>query len=443
MKHIQFSTDHSGIDDHKIADIKKNIDDEIINMNQASEKGYDDDRASINLPFDMKNMQINIDTIEEKKELSADYLLVVGIGGSNLGTIAVQEAVLGKLYNQLGPQMHILYADTVDSDLLYAIRTIIKKALQQDKKVIINGVSKSGSTTETIANLQTLISLLKKYQPSYQDYVVITTDKESKFWHHAQQHGYTALEIPKKVGGRYSVFSSVGLFPLGMIGVNINELLKGASMMRNQCLDQDLNQNIAAKSAAQIYLHRLQGKCINDLFLFSTDLESIGKWYRQLMAESIGKEYDIEGKQIFNGVTPTVSIGSTDLHSMAQLYLGGPYDKFTTFVKIKQNKHDISIPHQSDFESLVPVIQDKSLQEIMHAILHGTQTAFMKNNRPFVTITLPDKSEELIGQFLQFKMMEMMYLGSLMKVNPFDQPNVESYKIETKKILTNKQIINE
>jgi len=153
------------------------------------------------------------------------------------------------------------------------------------------------------------------------------------------------------------------------------------------------------------------------------------------MGESIGKEFNKEKERVFEGITPTVSIGSVDLHSMAQIYLGGPYDKFTTFVNVKQNNSDVTVPNLSEYSKLVDVIQGKKLKEIMDAISIGTQTAFKKGERPFMEITLPDKTEYSIGQLLQLKMMEMMYLGFLLNVNPFDQPNVEDYKIETRKIL--------
>jgi glucose-6-phosphate isomerase len=406
-------------------------------MNTAATNGYDDDQASINLPNDTKNIEQIQALINQKQKLNPKYLIVVGIGGSNLGTIAVQEAVSGKLYNQINPDLKVLYADTVDDDLIKRIISIIEPVLKKGENVIINGVSKSGGTTETIANFEVLVKVLKRWKKQYEQYIVVTTDKDSKFWNFAQAKGFNVLEIPKKVGGRFSVFSSVGLFPLGMLGINIEQLVSGAQIMKKKCLSHDLHHNYAALSASLIYQHKMNGKHIHDLFLFSTDLESIGKWYRQLMGESIGKEFDKKQNQVFEGITPTVSIGSIDLHSMAQLYLGGPYDKFTTFVRVKSTKENIIIPDNADYSNLVTGIQGKSLHNIMDAILLGVQRAFQKGKRPFVEIVLPNKSEFYIGQLLQMKMMEIMYLGYLLDVNPFDQPNVESYKIETKKILVN------
>jgi glucose-6-phosphate isomerase len=120
---------------------------------------------------------------------------------------------------------------------------------------------------------------------------------------------------------------------------------------------------------------------------------------------------------------------------MAQIYLGGPYDKFTTFVDVKKNNSNVVVSDINEYSNLVDVIQGKELKQIMDAIFLGVKTAFKKVKRPFIEIILPDKSDYSIGQLLQFKMMEMMYLGFLLNVNPFDQPNVEDYKIETRKIL--------
>ena len=437
-----FSYDSSLISSEKLAHTAEKLLEEIKCMNNVVTLQYEDDRASINLPDDKQALKKIKMLVKEKKELKPSYLIVVGIGGSNLGTIAVQEAILGKLYNQWNPNIKVLYADTVDSDLIDGIIKIIEPILKKGKNVIINGVSKSGGTTETIANFEILVDLLKKYRKNYEKYVVVTSDKNSKFWDFALENKFDVLEIPKKVGGRYSVFSPVGLFPLGLIGINIDQLLEGAHYMKGKCLSDYLPENPAVISATLIYLHHKKGKNICDLFLFGNDLESVGKWYRQLMGESIGKEFNKVKKRVFEGITPTVSIGSVDLHSMAQMYLGGPYDKFTTFINVKQNNSDMIVPDISEYSKLVEVIQGRRLKELMDAIMEGVKTAFKKGKRPFTEIILQDKSEYSIGQLLQFKMMEMMYLGFLLEVNPFDQPNVEDYKVETGKILESKKIVS-
>ncbi len=436
MNQIQFNFEKSLITQKQIQQLESNLISEIKKINQATKKGFEDDRASVNLPVDSETVKQVLNVVDCKKNLNPNYIVVVGIGGSNLGTIAVFEAVLGRKHNLKHHWKKILFADTVDSDLLNDINEIVEPVLKNNGNILLNVVSKSGSTTETIANFEILVSLLQEYKEKPEDFVVVTTDHGSKLWHLARKKGYDVLKIPKKVGGRYSVFSAVGLFPLAMIGVDITALLEGAKMMRSRCLTENIEHNPAALAAATSFLHYSHDKNIHDLFLFSDDLESVGKWYRQLFAESLGKEYDINGDQVFTGFTPTFSIGSADLHSMAQLYLGGPFDKFTIFVQVKNNKQKIMLPDYREYDQLVHGIQGKNIDDIMNAIYEGVKTAFVKGNRPFIEVVLPDKTEESIGQFLQFQMMQTMLLGSLLGVNPFDQPNVEAYKKETRSLLT-------
>jgi len=420
----------------RIFQTAERLEPEIENMRRATSKGYSNERASINLPDDRVMLESVEKVIEDKLQLRPEYLVVVGIGGSDLGTIAVQEAVLGKLHNQLSQGVKVLYADTTDSDYINCIIEMVESALKRSRNVIVNGISKSGTTTETIANFEILLDLLQKHQRDCRRCVVVTSDRDSNLWSLAAERNFDALEIPRLVGGRYSVLSPVGLFPLGLLGVNIRRLLEGARVARDMCVHENIKENPAAISASVKYLHCKKRKNIFDLFLFSNDMEAIGKWHRQLMAESLGKEFSRKGRKVNVGITPTVSIGSTDLHSVAQLYLGGPYDKFTTFVRVERNKTDLLVPKMEGHAELVPGIRGKSLNTIMDAIFEGTKIAFKRDKRPFIEVTLPDKSEYSIGQFLQFKMMETIYLGYLLGVQPFDQPDVESYKKEARRILS-------
>jgi glucose-6-phosphate isomerase len=435
LKEIKLNHNNSLISIRHIKYLEKKLQKEINSMNKIASNGYIDDRASINLPFDIENLEKVKKLAFEKQKFNPKYILVVGIGGSNLGTIAIQEAILGKLYNSMNPNIKIFYLDNVDSDKIANIISIIEPDLKKGENIIINAVSKSGGTTETIANFETILEVLKKYKKNYDRYVVVTTDKNSNFWKLSIDEGFDLLEIPKKIGGRFSVFSPAGLFPLYMTGINVDSLLNGARYIRDKCLNSNIKENPAALSASLIYQQRINGIRINDMFIFSSDFESIGKWYRQLIGESIGKTYNNENEKILEGITPTISIGSIDLHSVGQLYLGGPYDKFTTFIYIEKNKEAVNIPNDPKYSILVKGIQSKSLKHIMNSIYEGVKIAYKKGKRPFMEIILPDKSEESIGQFIQFKEMEIMYLGFLMNINPFNQPNVESYKIETKKIL--------
>lgn len=392
----------------------------------AKADNYMYEESSINLPFDDKILELIVKLNNKYVTPKLKYVLDIGIGGSNLGTKAVYDALHG--YADLiepdrFPKM--IFADTNNSAYIYKLYQFLRTKVEDPKEIIINAISKSGKTTETIVNLNIIASNV----PFAKDRLVITTAYNSELWKAAQELDLDCLPIPNKVGGRFSVFSSVGLFPLACAGIDISDLLKGAMEARRVCLRKDVLNNPAAVSAIIIFLNYVKGKLINDSFFFHPELESLGKWYRQLMGESIGKN----GK----GITPTVSIGSTDLHSMGQLYLGGIKDKLFTFISTETDTNDISVPQEPLLEILEEV-EEKSASEIMDAILAGVKIAFLKKDLPFTELILDDISPHSLGQFMQLKMIEMMILGELMGVNPFDQPSVESYKQETRKILSSK-----
>ena len=345
---------------------------------------------------------------------------------------------MGGFYENLEPDKFpkMFFADTTNPVFLAKLCSFIESRISSIEEVVVNAISKSGGTTETTANFEIITqSLVKKFGKSILERVVVTSGKGSKFWHGAEKNNIQTLALPDTVGGRYSVFSTVGLFPLAVAGFDIRALLEGALNIRESCLDRNWEKNPALISAVFLYAHLQEGRVINDTFVFNQELESVGKWYRQLMGESIGKEHDLSGKLVYAGITPTVSVGSTDLHSVGQLYLGGPRDKTTTFVSALKNNSDAQIPSHPLMPGLVESIYGKKASDIMRAILTGIKEAYKKQSVPFVEVVLDEISEKSLGAFMQFKMIEMMYLGKLLNVNTFDQPHVELYKIETKPVL--------
>ena len=413
--------------------LERDISNQIKKIEAQVKNQYKSLYASLYCPFD-KNLLKNVkNVVKEKQNLKPTVLIVVGIGGSSLGTKAVQEAVLGRYYNASSPPLRIYFAQTVDADKIETIIQVMDAEFKKDNAVLLTVVTKSGTTTETVANFEVLLALLQEeYPETYHKYIVAITDKDSLLYKRAQQEKFALLEVPKNVGGRYSVFSAVGLFPLAMVGIDIDQLHAGAQAALQECLQEDIFKNPAALSALFSYIHYNNGYTVSDLFVFSLDLEGVGKWYRQLVGESIGKETDINGNKVLAGITPTVSLGSIDLHSVAQLYLGGPHDKVTTFVTVEKTHTEITLPQHS---FLLPHLAGKTFSEIMNAIVRGTKTAYQKNKRPFCSLVLPEKNEFYLAQMMQMKMVEIMLLGYLMELNPFDQPNVELYKKETHKLL--------
>jgi glucose-6-phosphate isomerase len=426
------------IDSSELSQIQQTLHQEIDHIIAAQHQQYDTQYAAINLSYDKQYIQHIKKVAAEKRLLNPAMLIVVGIGGSNLGTAAAVQTLYGVLYNENIP-IKIYFADTVDADYIQELVRIADKELSLGNNILVNVVTKSGTTTETIANFELFCDVLKKHQiHDYKKHIIITTDKNSDLYRFAESEQIHFLTLPERVGGRFSVLSAVGLFPLAFIGVDIDALCAGAHNALEMCTQKEYSQNPATVSAIIMHLLYNKGYTIHNSFFFSVALENLGKWYRQLMAESIGKLNDNNNVVIHNGMLPTVSIGSTDLHSVAQLYLSGPYNIFTTFISLENNESDFLLNYENDFSAIAPAIQNKSFSTIMNAILEGTMIAYKKDNRPFVHMIIPAKTAYYLGQFMQIKMCEIMYLGFLMNINPFDQPQVELYKKETKKILESK-----
>lgn len=402
--------------------------------------GYGRDEASINLPSDT-TLREEIEAVYRDKCLSGlKYIVVCGIGGSNLGTKAVYEALLGGQVDVFGERFpKMLFVSTNDSHILRETVTLLGKEIHDPCEVLIVSASKSGTTTETIANTEILISALKtRFKDRIFEQCVVITDNNSGLAEAARAKGMSVMAIPENVGGRYSVLSAVGLFPLFAAGIDIDAVRMGAESMRGDCLQKDPKKNPALQSAAVLYTAIERGKTIHTNFIFHPELESLGKWYRQLLGESIGKKKDNDGNIIRAGITPDISVGSDDLHSVGQLDIGGPQDKITTFIYTEKVKYSVPVPKERTFPGIVPMIEGKSAEDIMDAIFEGVKIAYDKEELPFMEILLADISPYEIGQFLQFKMMEIMYLAQLLNVNAFNQPSVEAYKTETKKILEGK-----
>lgn len=370
---------------------------------------YETAYSFVGLPYDHTMHAFIEKCIVEKRKLSPTLLIVIGIGGSSLGARAVYAAL--KNSYQDDAILPILFLETVDDDVARMIFKKAEKELRQGKAILINVITKSGTTFETIKNFDIFLALLKQYRPvDYQALIVVTTDHNSALFHQAGQEHFTILTIPKHVGGRFSVFTAVGLFPLGLAGFDTKKLCEGARNITDVYSKNDL-ANLAAQSAFLQYSYYKKSFFLFDLFLFSSELEDLGKWCRQLFSESLGKDLDMHGNRIDVEIFFTVSLGSTDLHSVAQLYLAQAKHMFTTFVVLEQTNH----------------FYDKNF---LLMIAQATQKAYAKKNKPFCTITISQKNEYSLGQFLQSKMLEVVYLAKLLQVNAFDQPHVELYKKE-------------
>ncbi len=400
-------------------------------------KNYALSESSINLPFDdvAKNEVLRL--AEKKKTSNLKYILVIGIGGSNLGAKAVYDALRG-YFDPFSPRVYpkILFLDTADPAFLKAVAKFLSEEIKNSGEIIVNAVSKSGETTETIFNLGGVAEILKKRFDDFASRLVITTKDGSHLYKKAVSMGIDVLTLPERIPGRFSVFSPAGLFPLALAGFDIDSLLRGGRDIVTEFFNANM-ENKAVINSSFLFHHYNRGKKISDLFVFHPSLESLGKWYRQLVAESTGEEKKglLGIKKI--GITPTVSIGSTDLHSMGQLYLSGPIDKTTTFIYASNLDKDFKWTEGAIFIDKNHILPDKP-RDLMKAIFGGVKEVYKNKGLPFMEIDLEEISERSLGEFMQLEMLQIMLLGKLLQINPFDQPNVESYKKETRCILEKK-----
>lgn len=423
---MKFSSDKALITQTQLATLTKQLAPYRERLSDIVAKhGYEEPESSLKLAGDESLLDRIQEAAKRLHSSTLQYVVVVGIGGSNLGTQAVYEAIAGSMNLLVDRLPKVIFLDTVTDEKMTAVMRVMEHLTHKEDFLVIV-ISKSGTTTETIANMEVLWTFAAEQFVDPKSRFVFITDEGSKLWQAAKERKVELLTIPAQVGGRYSVFSAVGLLPLALAGIDIKELLSGARLAAADGISADMKKNHALQSACISFFHLKIERTIHNTFLFSPKLEALGKWERQLLAESLGKN----GK----GPTPIVSIGSTDLHSMAQLYWDGPDDKFTNLVFSFTGALHAVTKHLA-FPGLVQNIQGTSLEGIMRDIYEGVKAAYEKTRRPYVEINLEAADAWELGYYLQFRMIETMYFGHLLGVNPFDQPAVEMYKEVTRELL--------
>jgi glucose-6-phosphate isomerase len=373
-------------------------------------------------------------SLADKKAKSYENFVVLGIGGSALGTITLQQALTSPFYNLLSakerkgfPRLFVL--DNIDSSEFQALFKLINP-----KKTLFNVISKSGETTETIASLLIVLKILKqKLGKKHQQNLIITTDRDNGFLRRlVKKEGYLSFETPKNIEGRYAVLSPVGLVPAAFIGIDIKKLLRGAGVVDKYVQRVPVDKNPAYISALINFVYDKQkGKNIMVIMPYSSQLRGFAEWLRQLYPESLGKRYDLNNKEVNVGPTVLNALGVTDQHSQIQLYNEGPNNKLIVFVEMENLKGKIVIPNIFSHEESTSFLAGHSLQELMLAEKKGTEYALIQNRRPNYTIRLNDLSEETIGALLYFWELATAYAGKLYKINAYNQPGVEAGKRAT------------
>ncbi len=384
---------------------------------------YEAPESSLVLPADERILRSVTDLSAALKTERLRFVVVVGIGGSSLGARAVYEALFGHTDSVDARRIpRAIFLETFDAVYHRAVRATLAECSSPEEIAIVVA-SKSGTTVETLANAALLLQELSPHF-SLVERTVLIADSGAPLHKVGQALGFHTLTLPTPVGGRYSVFSPVGLLPLSLLSVQVAELCAGASDFLSRTFTGE--DTAAADTAALLFHAHANGMRVHDLFLFSPALESLGKWYRQLLAESIGKERGSERV----GFTPTVSLGTTDLHSVAQLTFAGPRDKITTFVYDEAPPSSVEprLTEAAPLLSLVPSLAGRSLSELRETALANAQRGYGKQELPFLTCSLSGITERELGAFMQYAMLYVMHLGALLEVNAFDQPAVEAYK---------------
>jgi len=361
-----------------------------------------------------------------KRKLAAfkevEHVVLVGIGGSSLGT----EAVYRALAQPSSPTLLVL--DAVDADSLAQFDALLA-TISDPKKLAVVVISKSGATTETLVNATYVFGECeKKFGAEYVHRCVCVGNDGTSFLNAAREKHMLTFTIPDSIGGRYSVFTAVGMVPLILLGIDVHSLRKGAK----DALTKD-RVALSKTSAVTLALHAEQGFHTLNFFTFSNRLYTLGYWYRQLFAESIGKPTTKEGVAFLQHMHPTVST-SVDLHSMAQMYLGGYTHLYTHFISCKeQNVHTTHADHWLLGEHLA--LGNKKHTAIAHAIKEGVLTAYDEQKLPYSHTELAKCNAYELGLFMASSMIEVMCLAHLCNVDAFTQPSVELYKVHTRAAL--------
>jgi glucose-6-phosphate isomerase len=360
-----------------------------------------------------------------------DNLVVLGIGGSALGNIALNTALNHPYYNLLPasqrqgrPRLFVL--DNIDPDQFAAFLGIV-----DIDRSLFNVITKSGSTAETMAQFLIVRRLLhERVGQSHVDRIVCTTDpREGELRKIVDAEGYRAFTIPPGVGGRFSVLSPVGLLSAAVTGIDITGLLAGAAYADSICNEPDVWRNPAYMNAAIHYLGYNRGKTLSVMMPYAQALRDVADWYCQLWAESLGKATTLDGTVVNIGPTPIKALGVTDQHSQVQLYVEGRYDKIVNFLAVARFKHEVAIPAGFPDSAGVSYLGGHTLNELMQAEREGTAVALTEARRPNVTFTLPEVNAFTVGQLMFLFEMQTAMSGELFKINTYDQPGVEAGKV--------------
>ncbi len=391
----------------------------------------------MDLPYMSSEILNHLESVARHVRAHFDAFVVLGIGGSALGPIAVQQALNHLRWNELpndkrnGPRLYV--EDNVDPERMASLLDVIDV-----RKTCFNIITKSGETAETMSQYLIISDLLKlKVGEGWQKHIIATTDAaKGNLIKLAKTEGFETFVIPDGVGGRFSEMSPVGLLAAAICGIDIRAMLEGAKVIDKACQCKDTWQNPALLEAVLQYI------CMTDMDVniqvmlpYADSLKSVADWFCQLWAESLGKNITRRGMAVNLGQTPVKALGVTDQHSQLQLYTEGPYDKVVTFLKVENFRAETKIPYGCEDFPNVAFLGGKTHNQLIEAEQKGTEYALYKAGRMNQTIILPEVSAHTIGQLLYFFEMVTAYTGELLDIDAFNQPGVEESKLASFAVL--------
>lgn len=393
----------------------------------------------MDLPYNQAEIVADIVKTAEEVRGKYEYFVVLGIGGSALGPIAVFQALKHLHYNDLpkgkrnGPKFYV--EDNVDPERMEALFDVIDV-----EKTMFNVITKSGATSETMSQYLVVMQKLKEQLgENASEHIIATTDHvKGNLIKIAKAEGFKTYYIPDGVGGRFSELCPVGLLPAAVLGIDIAKMLEGAKAMDRACAKEDMKSNPALMAAALSYIAMRKGKNISVMMPYADSLKYMADWYCQLWGESLGKSVNKRGEEVFVGQTPVKALGVTDQHSQVQLYTEGPFDKVVTFLAVENYRTTYPIAKGCEEIPDVAFLGGHTFNELISAERMATEYALTKAQRLNNTVTLKEVNEFTIGQLLYFFEMQTAFTGAMLEIDTFNQPGVEEGKNATYALLGKK-----
>ncbi|MCR5834782.1 MAG: glucose-6-phosphate isomerase [Selenomonadaceae bacterium] len=394
-------------------------------------------KLNLNSPASIKRLH----DFTERIRNNVDVVVSLGIGGSFLGNKVLFDIFCGEFWNTWSAEkrkgMPKVYFSGQNID---ARRTgdIIDhiKAIAEHKggkiKVMLMCMSKSGGTLDTMSNFMVMYDALKKCDNIEVEVVAVTDpnmEKKTLLKQLAVENGWETFAVPDGVGGRFTVFCEVGLSTAAVIGMDIEKFLEGARDMDKACQNEDIWQNPAMLNAAlKFAASEKHGRNIEVMMPYGDYMKSLSEWYIQLLAESLGKQFDKDGKEVCYGRTPLVAVGTTDMHSQTQQHQEGALDKVVQFIKVEKWANDLVIPNAFPEAKKLADISGVTMSEALEVARQSNADALKSNHRFNACFSLPELNEYHLGELLYLLAMSVAYEGELANVDAFNQPGVEAYK---------------